>query len=725
MTEPRKHTYRVTGMTCATCSRMAQRALARVPGVQYASVNLATETAFVLTDPSVGEETLREAVMGAGYDLLSQVPEDLEARRYAQAVRNLVFVLALTIPLSLAMLAHMGGRHVPFYPFLELVLGGLVVFWGGRATLRGAWIALTHRHANMDTLVTLGALSSWSTALLRLAGVAIPSFGAIGAMILALHVLGRFIESHLRDRATREVKALMRLQAAEARVIRQEEVFLIPLEAVLGGDRVQVLPGERIPVDGRVVEGLSSVDESLVTGESVPVLRREGDEVTGGSLNLSGVLLLETVRVGEDAFLAQMLRMVREAQGSKVPLQALADRTTLVFVPLVAFLAAAAALGWLLAPDAMEVLRRLVPLAGRTDGDAGVTALYAAIATLVIACPCALGLATPMALAVGAGEASRRGMLLRNAEAFQTLRAVRVALLDKTGTLTQGEPRVAVSRLEPEASAAALALEERSNHPLARAVTEFLRNAGGASPVVGLEEVEETPGEGIGGVLKGRSWFVGRPLDSGKYRDLLDQGCTLVEVRRDGEVQGVLGVTDPLRTGSVEAVRRLEELGIRVVMATGDHPAVAERVARETGIREVHAGVHPGDKLDLVRRFQAGGERVLMVGDGLNDAGALKGADVGVAMGSGLDLALDSADLILVRGELAGLADAVLLSRKLVRVVAQNLVGAFFYNLVALPLAMLGLLHPALAEVAMGASSITVILNSLRIRGREKGEMES
>ena len=316
MTEPRKHTYRVTGMTCATCSRMAQRALARVPGVQYASVNLATETAFVLTDPSVGEETLREAVMGAGYDLLSQVPEDLEARRYAQAVRNLVFVLALTIPLSLAMLAHMGGRHVPFYPFLELVLGGLVVFWGGRATLRGAWIALTHRHANMDTLVTLGALSSWSTALLRLAGVAIPSFGAIGAMILALHVLGRFIESHLRDRATREVKALMRLQAAEARVIRQEEVFLIPLEAVLGGDRVQVLPGERIPVDGRVVEGLSSVDESLVTGESVPVLRREGDEVTGGSLNLSGVLLLESVRVGEDAFLAQMLRMVREAQGS-------------------------------------------------------------------------------------------------------------------------------------------------------------------------------------------------------------------------------------------------------------------------------------------------------------------------------------------------------------------------------------------------------------------------
>lgn len=712
--EEKRWTFHVLGMTCATCARIVESSLKKVPGVQFAAVNLATETAFVVASSEVTWESLREAVRKAGYDLAKELPEDVETARYKRAQRNLLVAAILTIPLSILMILDMSGHPIPFFSWIEFVTSSLVLFGCGRGTLKGAWIATTHGHTNMDTLIALGSFASWLTSVIALAGVPIASFGSIAAMIVTLHLTGRFIESFLRDRATRAIKQLLALRPTQARLVVDSRELFVPLEVVKVGDLLRVFPGERFAADGTVEKGASSVDESMVTGEPIPVLKQPGNEVTGGSLNLSGTVDVRVSRVGEDSFLSQMVRMVQGAQGMKVPIQALADRLTQGFVPTILGLAVLSFFIWFFFTgpvlELSSTLASHIPFRPPLSDPLSLS-VFAFVATLVIACPCALGLAIPMALATAAGQASHHGVIIRNAESIQTAHQIDTIILDKTGTLTQGQPKVVARVGTPEDIEAAIELESRSNHPFARAISADVPSPKGETPL----SLVETPGEGVEGCIKGRTYFVGRPLNDSRYASLTENGQSVVEIRRDGEPVGYFLLEDPLREDAAEAVSTLKRLGILPVMATGDQEKTAMLVAKRTGIEVVHARVTPQEKLDLVRGYQIKGHHVMMVGDGMNDAAALKGADIGVAVGSGSDLAIENADWVIVRGGLSRIIEGILLSQKTFSIIVQNLCWAFGYNVIAIPLAMLALLHPAIAEIAMGLSSITVILNSLRI----------
>ncbi len=703
----------VTGMTCATCSRIVERSLQKIDGVDFAAVNLATETAFVALEKDVPQKTLEEAIVKAGYGFSYEAPEDLDRRRYANARRNLLLSWAVGLPLAILMLLHMAGTHIPGFLVMEVLGGAFVLFVPGRTTFKGAWIALSHAHANMDVLVTFGATAAWGTALLALTGVPVVSFGALGPMILGLHILGRFIESHLRDRAAKDIKSLLDIQAREARLLKENgEEISVPIEAVKEGHILLVKTGERIPADGTIRRGRSALDESIITGESIPLTREEGDTVTGGSLNLTAPLELTVTSVGEDSFLSQMVALIQEAQGAKIPIQGFADRVTNHFVPAVASLALLSGLFWFFGVNRFSGLLEQAGtfLPWVTDvRDPLSLAVFAFITTVVIACPCALGLATPMALITGTGQASKKGLIIRNAEAIQTARDVGVVILDKTGTLTEGSPVVVDHNLSPEVLRTVAAIEKGSSHPLAKAISAK------AEPEGSPENIEELTGQGVRATMNGSEYFIGKPREVRGYNDQLEKGRTVVEVRRDGTILGFLAIEDPLRENAFEAMKRLKELGIRPVMATGDNEGTARAMARRAGIEEFFAGVHPGEKLNIVHRYQKEGRKVVMVGDGMNDAAALKGADIGMAIGSGTDLAVDNADVVIVRGGVAPVADAVEISRKTFSIIRQNLFWAFAYNVVALPLAMAALLHPVIAEMAMTFSSISVVLNSMRI----------
>jgi len=414
-----KKTFTVTGMTCATCAKTVEKALRKLDGVKFAAVNLATSTGFIVAERELSFEEIKKAVEEVGYGISTESPEDVERKRYEESKKNLILAWLVTAPLALLMFVS----KVPYFTWIEVFAGAFVTFYVGRGTIRGAWIALTHKHTNMDTLIFFGAVTSWVTAVLDSIGLPVMSFGAIGAMIVAFHITGRFIESYLRDRASKEIKALLKLQAKEARVITDEGEVMMPIEAVKEDFIVLVKPGERIPVDGVIVEGQSSIDESVVTGESIPVLKRENDEVIGGSLNVSSPIKIKVAKVGEDTFLSQMIKLIQEAQGSKVPIQALADRITMWFVPTIIVLAIASALVWYFNYETflpfVEKAREIFPWIIQTS-DPLTFSVFVFVATIVIACPCALGLATPMALVTGTGLAAKKGLLIRNAEAIQT-----------------------------------------------------------------------------------------------------------------------------------------------------------------------------------------------------------------------------------------------------------------------------------------------------------------
>lgn len=713
-TEEKKRSFRITGMTCATCAMIVERALMKVDGVKFAAVNLATETAFVILEKDVPQVILEEAVKKAGYGVSYESREDFEVRRFLAFKRSVILAWSLTAPLMMLMFLHMAGHHMPWFSFIEVLASALVVFVAGRRTIKGAWIALTHFHANMDVLVFLGSVMSFLTALLAMAGLFEVSFGSVGAMIMSIHLTGRYIESRLRDRATKEIKSLLKLKAQEALLLTDDgSEITVPIEAVKEGSFVLVKPGERVPVDGEIVDGISSVDESMITGEPVPALKEPGDRLISGSLNLSGLLKVRVDRVGEDTFLSQMISLIQEAQGSKVPIQAFADRVTNVFVPVVVMLAVISSVLWAFNMDKwagfLDMARQILPWVTRVD-DPLSFGVFVFVTTIVIACPCALGLATPMALVTGTSKAMRHGLVIRNGEAIQTTKDIGIVMFDKTGTLTLGSPKVVDHNLEDEAANIAGALESLSNHPLGKAISELKKFD------VKIEEFEEIVGEGVKGKVDGRVYEVGRPADASVYEALLEKGYIVVEVKRDGFIVGYIAIFDPIREDSFEAVKCLKDMGIEVVLVTGDNEITAKTVAKALGIDEVHWGVRPEDKMSIVRDYQATGKKVMMTGDGMNDAAALKAADVGVAMGSGTDLAIDSADVVILQGGAAKVVSLIEISKETFRVIRQNLKWAFGYNVVAIPLAMSGLLHPIIAEGAMALSSISVIINSLRIK---------
>jgi len=721
--ETQKFSFKILGMTCASCSRINERNLSAVPGVQYASVNLGTNTAFVIADGTVTMDDLEKAVIKGGYRISLEMDDNAERKRYHQTKINWLISVTALLPLAALMVFHMLKRLPPvlhtMYPWIEIVLSTFIIFYTGRKTIRGAWIALTHSHTNMDTLIFLGALTAWLTSVLHLLSILkvlsldLLSFGAIGAMIITLHLTGRFIESWLRDRASREIKALLSVQSREARLITSEGEFMIPITMLKPEQIVMVKPGERFPADGEVLEGIGSVDESMISGEPIPALKRPKDMITGGSLNITSPIKVTVTKVGEDTFLSKMIQLIQEAQGSKVPIQAFADLITLWFVPIIVVLALISGLTWFfffpsLSPF-LDHVRPVLPWILDTDSPLSF-ALFAFVSTMVIACPCALGLATPMALIAGTGLAAKKGLIIRNAEAIQTSKDIDIVLLDKTGTLTKGQPVVVQHTLDPEIAVLVASMESLSTHPLAKAVSLITDQR-----VPGIT-IEEKMGEGVGSIWESHRYFVGKPNHPEEYLRFYEAGQTVVEVLKDQTKVGYIVIEDPLREDSRQGIATLLKMGVTPVMVTGDQASAAQIVAEKVGIAQVFANTKPEEKLTILDSFRSQGKKIMMVGDGMNDAASLKGSDIGISIGSGTDLAIDNSDIIIVRGGISKVVDVIHIARTTFQVIRQNLFWAFIYNLVAIPLAMMGFLHPAIAESAMALSSITVVLNSLRIK---------
>jgi len=710
-------TLDLTGMHCASCVGRVERFLKKVPGVEDASVNLATNRAFVAFDPAQAQPSmLIAAAERAGYGAapVSATP-NVQAAGRDPALVNLFGAAVLTAPVLLFSMLTMGMGHAAWTEWLFAALTAAVVFGFGRQFYTGAWSALTHGGtATMDTLVALGASAAYFSSLAQLIWTSHPKvYFETAATIVTLILLGRWLESGAKKRASTAIQSLLALAPKTARLVTEtgeERDILIGL--LKPGQTVRVRPGEKVAVDGMVVSGASAVDESLLTGESLPVEKSIGDSVIGGTVNGSGTLLYQATAVGPDTVLAQMVRLVEQAQGSKAPIQRLADKVAGVFVPAVLGIAVLTFGVWLLALHA---------------GFAA--ALAPAVAVLVIACPCALGLATPTAIIVGTGRGASLGILIKNGDALERAHRVSEVLLDKTGTVTHGKPvltdvvlhngldRTALLRLAASAEAG-------SEHPLAAAIV-----AGSQSALAQASAFTNYPGFGIEAFVDGKTIRVGTaafleqhavPLTPNAQADLArleTEGKTAVFVAVGSEEAGILAVADTVRPGARDAVTRLTQMGLRVSLLTGDSRRVAEAVAKDAGITEVEAEVLPGGKADVVKKRQQGGAAsIAMVGDGVNDAPALAQADLGIAMARAADVALEAADITLLRSDLNGVADAILLSRRTMRTIKQNLFWAFAFNTVGIPLAACGLLNPMLAALAMAFSSVAVVTNSLRLK---------
>jgi Cu+-exporting ATPase len=729
-------------MTCAACVSRVERVVRKLPGVAGATVNLATERATVDYHPeAVDPGRIREAIADAGYTP-AEIPRDADSTREATTeergslLRDLRLAVWLTVPLVIVAMAPMvvpglGDWMASLLPgrvwsWVELALATPVIFIAGRRFFRQGWGELRHGSPGMNTLVMMGASAAYLYSVLAVVtpGIFPPGTANLyfeaSAVIVTLILAGRYLEAKAKGRTSDAIRKLMRLRARTARVIRDGRAEEIPIEHVVPGDRVQVRPGEKIPVDGVVTEGGSYVDESMISGEPVPAEKIAGSEVVGSTLNKTGAFVFRATRVGADTVLAQIIRMVEEAQAGKPRIQRIADRIAGVFVPAVIAIAVATFLVWLFAGPSPALS----------------LAFVASVSVLLIACPCAMGLATPTAIMVGTGRAAEMGTLFRRGTAIELMAKVNTAVLDKTGTLTRGRPELTdietLGRPEDEILALAAAAEEQSEHPIARAVVEAARERGLSSHRASSFNAE--PGLGLVAEVDGHRVQVGADrymkqlgLDPGLFGEkaagFTDAAKTPLFVAVDGRLEAVLAVADPLRDGSREAVSALGEMGIEVAMLTGDNERTARAIASEAGIDTVVADVLPDRKAEEVKRLQGRQRTVAFVGDGINDAPALAQADVGVAIGTGTDIAIEAGDVILISGDLRAMVNAVALSRRTYRTILGNFFWAYAYNVALIPVAagvlypLVGLLlNPMLAAAAMSVSSIFVVTNSLRLK---------
>ncbi len=741
-------TVTITGMHCAACAARVEEALRETEGVSEANVNFATEQAgLVLDDSRLTLDDIGAVVEAAGYGIVQPGGEDVERAARERELRGirlrLWFSVAATVVIMVLSHAPVfpGGR-IAMRPYVLLVLATPVQFWAGWRFYRGAWTALRHGYANMDTLIAVGTSAAYFYSLA--VTVAPGTFAGptkhtstyydTSVMIITLILLGRNLEAGAKGRASEAIRRLMKLEPKTARVVRDGVEMEIASDDVRIGEVVLVRPGERIPVDGEMIEGESTVDESMVTGESLPVDKRPGDLVVGGTVNQSGAFRFRASRVGAETVLAQIVRLVQEAQGSKAPIQRLADRVAGVFVPVVMLIAIVTFASWLF------------------FGHNPTYAVVAAVSVLIIACPCALGLATPTSLLVGTGRGAEMGILIRSAEALEVAGGIDTVVFDKTGTLTRGEPTVtdviaAPSWTEDGVLVVAASGERNSEHPLGRAVVQAAKQRG-----LALSEVTQfaaLPGMGVRAVIDGKMVLVGSkrlakqsesresrierdgttPNLESQISSLESAGKTVMSVSVDGDVVGAIALADTPKAEAAEAVKALKDLGLSVVLITGDNERTAQAIGRLVGIEQVHAQMLPEQKAEAIEFLQVHGKRVAMVGDGINDAPGLARADIGMAIGRGTDIAMESADITLVRDDLRLVPEAIRLSRATLTNIRQNLFFAFFYNSLGIPIAagalypvIHTLLNPAIAAAAMAFSSVSVVTNALRLRGYRTAE---
>ncbi|MEQ8289029.1 MAG: heavy metal translocating P-type ATPase [Gammaproteobacteria bacterium] len=741
----------VPGMGSDHCAGLVSSSIERLPGIIGISTNISNHRVTVrFLSNEVDVSTIKEAIVHAGYDVAAvdeiktsksnQVDEgEIEERYLKQAWHRLWIAGVPTTLIMILMGFEMFWKPIPAYLAIISLLAFPVVFlYGGWSTHVSAWRSLTNRTANMDVLISMGSLPPYC---IGLVGFFYPmtSFIEMASTIMTFHMLGRYLETRAKGRASQAIKKLLKMGAKSATVIKDGEEVDIPISELIVGDLMVVRPGAKVPTDGEIIEGNSHLDESLATGESFPVEKGAGEPVIGATINKEGMLKIRATKVGADTFLSQVIKLVEEAQGSKVPIQEFADKVTAKFVPAVIVISSASFLIWLLFADALNPIliwgESFLPW---VDPDLSpiMLAILAAISVLVIACPCALGLATPTAIMVGSGLGAERGVLIRSGEAIQTLKDIKVVVLDKTGTITEGKPALTdiittSSFDEDSVLKAAAAIEAGSEHPLGQAIVIGAKEKGLSIPTV--ENFKALTARGVQGVVENQNVLVGnrRLLQessislNGLEKDMVrleSEGKTAMLVAIDNQAAGIVAVADTIKADSKEAIAALHVMDIRVVMITGDNERTAKHVATQVNIDEVLAGVLPQGKVDEVRNLQSKyGEQVAMVGDGINDAPALKQANVGIAIGAGADVAIEAADVTLVKGELTKVVEAIRLSKSTFNKIVQNLFWAWFYNLAAIPIAAIGLLHPMIGVIAMTTSSLSVIGNSILLKRAKLG----
>lgn len=740
-------TLKLRGMSCASCANNIEEAIRSVPGVDACNVNFGAEQATVTYDPTKTDvAAIQDAVDAAGYaaqpmqdDVLA--PEDDAERRERQAenrkLTRKVWVSGIVSTiLVIGSLPAMTGVPIPFipmwlhHPWLQLALTAPVLFWAGSGFFINAWKALKRHTATMDTLVAIGTGTAYLYSLFPTfvpqwfinQGLSPDVYFEAAAVIIALILLGRLLENRAKGQTSEAIRKLMGLQAKTARVIRNGQEVDIPIAEVALGDVILVRPGEKIPVDGEIIDGSSTIDEAMVTGESVPVKKQPGDEVIGATLNKTGSFKFRATRVGKDTFLAQIVKLVQQAQGSKAPIQRLADQVTGWFVPAVIAIAITTFILW------YNIMGNVT------------MALITTVGVLIIACPCALGLATPTSIMVGTGKGAENGILIKGAESLEQAHKLQTIVLDKTGTITQGKPTVTdfvtvngtANTNEMRLLHLAASVERNSEHPLAEAVVQYAQSQG--VELTNVQEFEAIAGSGVQGYVSDRfvqigthRWMNELGIDTNALQQQWDRleylGKTVIWIAVDGNVEAIMGIADAVKPSSVHAIRALQKMGLEVVMLTGDNQRTANVIAREVGIERVFAEVRPDQKAATVERIQSEGNVVAMVGDGINDAPALAQADVGIAIGTGTDVAIAASDITLISGDLHGIVTAIQLSRATIRNIRQNLFFAFIYNVAGIPIAagilypIFGwLLSPIIAGAAMAFSSVSVVTNALRLR---------